>query len=80
MTMVEPAVLKNLEVLRKAPVQERGSAREALSRLFNRLKRLGEPHDAALKAGLDVHVPREVAAEHLNKKFAGRPPIFDLRQ
>ncbi|MEW6749017.1 MAG: hypothetical protein AB1295_04895 [Candidatus Micrarchaeota archaeon] len=78
--MVEHAALRNLAVLRQAPAQERGSAREAIGRFLDRMKRLAEPPGTALKAAMDVHVPREVAADHLNRKFAGRPPIFDLRQ
>lgn len=80
MTMERRAELRNLALLRQAPVRDRGKGRDALNRFLARMKRLMEPHDAALKEGLDVHVPRDVAAGHLNKKLAGRPPIFDLRQ
>lgn len=80
MTMERRADLRRLALRQQPPVRDRGKGRDGLSLFLARMKSLMEPHDVALKEGLDVHVPREVAADHLNKKLAGRPTIFDLRQ
>jgi hypothetical protein len=64
----------------EAPAQKRWSATEAISRFLARVDRLVEPPMSTMEKAMAINIPREVAAEHLGRKFGNKLPIFDMRQ
>ena len=77
--MIQPLAMRDLGVF-KAPAQKRWSLADALGRWKARAEKLFEPPGKPLAEALAMPILREVAEGHLNMKFAGRPPIFDLHQ